>query len=467
MRVGVIGTGYVGLVTGTCFADMGNDVVCVDIDADKVRKMKSGVVPIHEPGLDDMFVRNLKAGRLKITTRLNDAVKDTDVIFLALPTPMDEDGSADLSYVLKAARDIGPLLNQYTVIVNKSTVPVGTVARVTKVIKEGTRQKFDVLSNPEFLREGKAVEDFMAPDRIVIGTDSERARDIMETLYEQFVRNRNPIDFVQPASAEIGKYASNAFLATKISFANFVALFCEKYGGDVEEVTRIMGDDHRIGHAFLHAGLGWGGSCFPKDTEAFAHMARKAGLNADMIESSQELNQSMRRHLVDKIKAFYGGNIKGKRFAMWGLAFKENTDDIREAPAIDVVRDLTAAGATVTAYDPAAMTRVRKEHSDIKGLTFGDAKEEVVIGADALIIATLWNEFRSINFKVLNKLLKKPVIFDGRNVFPGMETLQQEGFYYESIGRLPVDGRPKSKVPARSQAKPSATSKAKTTAKAR
>ncbi len=440
MRLGVVGTGYVGLVSGTCFADIGHEVTCVDIDEQKVERMQNGEIPIYEPQLEDLFQKNIEANRLRFTTDLSQAILDTEVVFLALPTPESDDGSADLSYVLQAAEDIGPLLTNYTVIVNKSTVPVGTVPKVDERIARGARVEYDVISNPEFLREGYAVDDFKRPARIVIGTDNERTRPIMEEVYERLVRNDHPIDFVLPASAEMGKYASNAFLATKISFANFLAQMCEQYGADIQEVAKIMGDDPRIGRDFLNAGIGWGGSCFPKDVQALIMMAREVGVNPGIVEEATVTNGEMRRLMPAKIKNFYETqDLSGRRFALLGLAFKENTDDVREAPAFDIVRDLTDAGAEIVAYDPQAketfQRKIERELPNIRGLRLVDSIEEAVTGSDALITATLWPEFSTMDLRRVRDLLKEPVIFDGRHVWKRPERVRAAGFKYVTIGK--------------------------------
>ncbi|TAN19816.1 MAG: UDP-glucose/GDP-mannose dehydrogenase family protein [Chitinophagaceae bacterium] len=437
MKITIVGTGYVGLVTGTCFAETGNHVICVDIDEQKVKKLSSGEITIYEPGLEKLFERNLNDERLKFTTDLRHGVQESDIIFLALPTPPGEDGSADLSYVLGVAEKIGPLLDRYKVIVNKSTVPVGTVGRVREAIAKNTKVEFDVISNPEFLREGVAVEDFMKPERVVIGTTSERARKIMGELYEPFVRQGNPILFMDEASSELTKYAANSFLATKISFMNEMANICEKFGADVDMIRRGMGSDSRIGKRFLFAGIGYGGSCFPKDVHALVMSSNKTQYNFRILNAVMEVNQDQKTFLIPKIKAYYKNNLKGKHFALWGLAFKPNTDDIREAPSLYIIDGLLNAGATITAYDPEAMENVKR----IKGdkITYAENEYDCLKDADALIIATEWSSFRTPDFEKMEKILKSKVIFDGRNLF-SLDSMKRLGYHYESVGRGVVDG---------------------------
>jgi UDPglucose 6-dehydrogenase len=432
MNIAVVGTGYVGLVTGTCFAETGNHVVCVDINAEKVRMMRSGKVPIYEPHLDVIFERNIRQGRLHFTTDLKEAVDHAEIIFLALPTPPGEDGSADLSYVLKAAGDIGRLLKRYTVLVDKSTVPVGTAEKVHAEVAKYTQVEFDVVSNPEFLREGFAVDDFLKPDRVVVGTSSERARKLMEDLYKPFVRQGNPIIFMDERSAELTKYAANAFLATKITFMNEIANFCEAVGADVDKVRIGMGTDSRIGKRFLFPGIGYGGSCFPKDVQALAKSGAEAGYEFRIINSVMEVNERQKTALMPKIIDYYGGDIKGRHFALWGLAFKPDTDDIREAPALYMIEALTKAGATVTAFDPEAMGNVEK----LIGDKIAYAKDEYTAlqGADALIICTEWALFRTPDFGRLEQALKEKTVFDGRNLYE-LDEMTGHGFHYVSIGR--------------------------------
>ncbi len=438
MNIAVIGTGYVGLVTGTCFAETGNNVICVDIDADKVQRMQNGEIPIYEPHLDVLFERNIKQDRLRFTTDLASAVADAQVIFLALPTPPGEDGSADLSYVLGVARQLGGLITDYKVIVDKSTVPVGTAEKVTAAVAEQATVEFDVVSNPEFLREGYAVDDFLKPDRVVIGTSSERARKTMGDLYKPFVRQGNPILFMDEKSAELTKYAANAFLATKITFMNEIANFCDRVGADVDKVRIGIGSDTRIGKRFLFPGIGFGGSCFPKDVSALLQSGNDAGYGFEIIDAVLRVNERQKLTLVDKIRRYYGDDLQGKRFGLWGLAFKPDTDDIREAPALYMIEALTAAGAHVTAFDPEAMDNVRRQVGDT--IAFADDAYSAVNGADALIIATEWSAFRTPDFARLSKLLREKVIFDGRNLYE-IEQFEGSDFYYESIGRRVVDPR--------------------------
>jgi UDPglucose 6-dehydrogenase len=432
MNIAVVGTGYVGLVTGTCLAETGNHVVCVDINEEKVNKMKSGVVPIYEPHLDVLFHRNIKAGRLSFTTNLAEAIKDAKIIFLALPTPPGEDGSADLSYVLGVARDLGKIMTEYKVIVDKSTVPVGTADKVHAALAENFKGDFDVVSNPEFLREGFAVDDFLKPDRVVIGTDSARARKLMEELYKPYVRQGNPIIFMDEKSAELTKYAANAFLATKITFMNEIANLCERVGADVDKVRIGIGSDDRIGKRFLFPGIGYGGSCFPKDVQALAKSAADVNYEFSILTSVMEVNEKQKTIIVPRILDYFGGNIKGKKFALWGLAFKPDTDDIREAPALYIIDALVKAGASVVAYDPEAMENVKALKGGI--MTFAADQYEALNDADALIIATEWSLFRTPEMDELNKRLKSKVIFDGRNLYE-LETMREHGYYYASIGR--------------------------------
>ncbi len=433
MNIAVVGTGYVGLVTGTCFAETGNQVICVDIDAGKVDRMKRGEIPIYEPGLDALFERNTRQGRLTFTTDLAEAVAPAEIIFLALPTPPGEDGSADLSYVLGVAGQLATLITEYKVIVDKSTVPVGTADKVHAAIAKGASPDlFDVVSNPEFLREGVAVEDFMKPDRVVIGTQSERAKKVMRLLYEPFVRQGNPIIFMDERSAELTKYAANSYLATRITFMNEIANLCEILGANVDMVRMGMGSDSRIGKRFLFPGVGYGGSCFPKDVQALAKMAEESRYDFKILRSVMSVNNRQRIVLADKIKAFFNQNMEGKTIAVWGLAFKPNTDDIREAPALYIIDELLAAGAVVKAYDPEAMQNVKARYGD--RIQLAADQYETLIGADALAIVTEWSLFRTPSFKVMKELMKKPVIFDGRNLYD-LDVMQENGFYYESIGR--------------------------------
>jgi UDPglucose 6-dehydrogenase len=434
MKIAVVGTGYVGLVTGTCFAEAGNDVICVDIDAAKVARMQKGKIPIYEPGLEHLFKRNIKEGRLAFTTDLKQGVADAAVIFLALPTPPGEDGAADLSYVLGVAGELGPILKQYAVVVDKSTVPVGTAERVRQEIAKNAKVEFDVVSNPEFLREGHAVEDFQRPDRVVIGASSERARKVMDRLYRDFVKSGNPIHFMDERSAEMTKYAANAFLATKISFMNQIANLCEIVGAEVDEIRLGIGSDPRIGQQFLYAGIGYGGSCFPKDVMALRQTATENGYTLGILEAVSDANAAQKQRLPDKIMKYYKGSVRGKTFALWGLAFKPGTDDIREAPALDLIEALTAAGAKIVAFDPEAMENVKRYYGSNPNLGFADTSYKALAGADALIVVTEWPEFRTADFTKIKTALRAPVIFDGRNIYRP-EEMRELGFYYESIGR--------------------------------
>lgn len=432
MKITVVGTGYVGLVTGTCLAETGNAVVCVDINEEKVKKMKEGVVPIYEPHLDTLFHRNIKAGRLSFTTDLKSAVANSLIIFLALPTPPGEDGSADLSYVLGVAEELGKIITDYKVIVDKSTVPVGTADKVRAAVAKNAKTPFDVVSNPEFLREGFAVDDFLKPDRVVIGASGEKARKIMEELYKPYVRQGNPIIFMDEKSAELTKYAANAFLATKISFMNEIANFCEKLGADVDMVRIGIGSDDRIGKRFLFPGIGYGGSCFPKDVQALARSADEADYDFKILHSVMEVNEKQKTIIVPKINAYFNSNLKGRHFALWGLAFKPDTDDIREAPALYVIDELLKAGATVTAHDPEAMNNVRKVYGD--KIKYAEDPYAALQNADALIIATEWALFRTPDFDKVSAGLKNKVIFDGRNLY-SLDQMKKLGYYYSSIGR--------------------------------
>jgi UDPglucose 6-dehydrogenase len=432
MKISVIGTGYVGLVTGTCLAETGNEVLCIDIDKDKVEKMQNGLVPIYEPHLDVLFERNIKAGRLTFSTSLEKGVNHGDIIFLALPTPEDEDGSADLSYVLGAAKDIAKILKNYKVIVDKSTVPVGTAERVTEVISNETNIPFDVVSNPEFLREGFAVDDFLKPERIVIGSSSERATELMKRLYKPFVRSGNPIIVMDEKSAELTKYAANSFLATKITFMNEIANFCEKVGADVDKVRVGMGTDSRIGKRFLFPGIGYGGSCFPKDVKALLKSGKDNGYHFSILDSVIKVNELQKTILVPRIDAYFQGNLQDKNISIWGLAFKPETDDIREAPALYIIEKLLEKGAKIKAFDPEAMPNVKRKLG--KEITFSNDMYDTLDRADALIICTEWSIFRTPNFVKIKELMNNPVIFDGRNLYD-IEEIKKEGFYYSSIGR--------------------------------
>ncbi|MGQ0738887.1 MAG: UDP-glucose dehydrogenase family protein [Bacteroidota bacterium] len=435
MKIAVVGTGYVGLVTGTCFAETGNDVTCVDIDKAKVSKLSNGEVTIYEPGLEKLFLRNLKEDRLHFTTSLAEGTKDAVIIFLALPTPPGENGSADLKYILGVADDLGKLLTGYKVIVDKSTVPVGTAEKVHAAVAKNYKGEFDVVSNPEFLREGVAVEDFMKPDRVVIGTSSERAKKVMGDLYAPFVRQGNPVIYMDERSAELTKYAANSFLATKISFMNEIARLCEKLGADVDMVRRGIGSDERIGKRFLFPGIGYGGSCFPKDVQALVKSSGEAGYDFKILNAVMEVNDSQKLHLVPGIKKYFKDDLKGKHFALWGLAFKPNTDDIREAPALYIIDEMLRAGATVSAFDPEAMKNVKNEIGN--KISYTESQYDALENADALIIATEWNEFRTPDFSKMASTLKNKAIFDGRNLFD-LAAMKDLGFYYQSVGRETV-----------------------------
>jgi UDPglucose 6-dehydrogenase len=432
MKIAVVGTGYVGLVTGTCFAETGNEVICIDIDEQKVKKLSEGEITIYEPGLNKLFLRNLKEERLKFSTDLTEGIRDAAIIFMALPTPPGADGSADLRFVLGVAEQLGQLMKDYKVIIDKSTVPVGTAEKVREAIAKNFKGEFDVVSNPEFLREGVAVDDFMKPDRVVIGTSSDRARKLMEELYSPFVRQGNPIIYMNERSAELTKYAANSFLATKISFMNEIAQLCERMGADVDMVRRGIGSDERIGKRFLFPGIGYGGSCFPKDVQALVNSSREVKYDFKILKSVMEVNENQKMHLIPKIKKYFEGNLKGKHFALWGLAFKPNTDDIREAPSLYIIEALKKEGCTVAVYDPEAMTKVREQIGD--QVKYGENQYDVLDRVDALIIATEWNEFRTPNFLKMVTSMKNKVIFDGRNLFD-INAIRELGFYYESIGR--------------------------------
>lgn len=424
MKIAVVGTGYVGLVTGTCFAETGNDVICVDIDKEKVDKMRNGIVPIYEPHLDVLFQRNIKADRLKFTTDLESAIKDAQIIFLALPTPPGEDGSADLSYILGVAEELGKIIKDYKVIVDKSTVPVGTAEKVIAAVAKNSKVDFDVVSNPEFLREGFAVDDFLKPDRVVIGTNSERARAVMNELYKPFVRQGNPIIFMDEKSAELTKYAANSFLATKITFMNEIANYCELIGADVDSVRRGMGTDTRIGNRFLFPGIGYGGSCFPKDVQALVKSGKEVGFNFEIIDSVMDVNHRQKLTLAEKVKKYFGADLKGKKIALWGLAFKPDTDDIREAPALYIIDELIDAGAEICAFDPEAMDNVKALIGD--KISYAENQYDALKKADALLIATEWAVFRTPDFEKVSNGLKNKVIFDGRNLYE-LEDMKKEG----------------------------------------
>jgi len=435
-KIAVVGTGYVGLVTGTCFAETGNQVICIDIDADKVDKMKNGIIPIYEPNLDTIFERNISAKRLSFTTSLEEGIKDAEIIFLALPTPPGEDGSADLSYILGVAEQLGKLITDYKVIVDKSTVPVGTAEKISAVIAKNAQVDFAVVSNPEFLREGFAVSDFMKPDRVIIGTRDERARKVMESLYRPFVRQGNPIYFMDEKSAELTKYAANSFLATKITFMNEVANFCELVGADVDQVRVGIGSDTRIGKRFLFPGIGYGGSCFPKDVQALVKSGEDLNFKFEILSAVLKVNQEQKTILFPKIKNFFRGDLLGKKIAVWGLAFKPDTDDIREAPALFMIEALLDAGANISAYDPEAMPNVKNSLGN--KIDYASDEYSALSGADALLICTEWGIFRNPDFTRMKSLMKDAVLFDGRNLFEIGE-MNDKGFYYCSIGRNVIE----------------------------
>lgn len=435
MKIAVVGTGYVGLVTGTCFAETGNNVTCVDIDKGKIEKLSNGQITIYEPGLEKLFLRNQREERLKFTTSLAEGIADAKVIFLALPTPPGEDGAADLKYILGVAEDLGKLIKEYKVVVDKSTVPVGTAAKVREAIAKNCECEFDVVSNPEFLREGVAVEDFMKPDRVVIGTESEKARKIMGDLFAPFVRQGNPVIYMDEKSAELTKYAANSFLATKISFMNEIARLCELMDADVDMVRRGIGGDERIGKRFLFPGIGYGGSCFPKDVQALVRSAAEVKYDFKILHAVMDVNQKQKTYLIPRIKKYFDNNLSGKKIALWGLAFKPNTDDIREAPALYVIDELLKGGAAVAAFDPEAMNNVM----DVVGdkISYTENQYDALNNCDALIIATEWSEFRTPDFEKMGERMKNKVIFDGRNVFD-LSQMKGLGFYYESIGRKTI-----------------------------
>lgn len=437
MNITIVGTGYVGLVTGTTLAELGNSVYCVDIDADKVQRMKEGIVPIYEPNLEEMFQRNIEARRLFFTTHLKEALDKSEVVYLALPTPPGEDGSADLSYVLSVAKDIGKMMPDYKVIVNKSTVPVGTADKVREVISAETNIPFDVVSNPEFLREGFAVEDSMNPARVIVGASSEKAKEIMAQIYQPFTNTGVPLIFMDEKSSELTKYAANSFLAVKITFMNEIANYCEKVGADVDKVRLGMGSDDRIGHRFLFPGIGYGGSCFPKDVKALVKSGKDEDFDFKILEATEDINQKQKVILVDAMEEFFG-DLKGKKIAVWGLAFKANTDDIREASSLDNIKILLEKGAKIVAYDRIAEENVRRILGD--KLEYAADMYSALDGADCLFIATEWPQFKNPNFDLMAERLNNKAIFDGRNMFP-VELPEQHGFYYKSIGRRTVNGK--------------------------
>lgn len=432
MNITIVGTGYVGLVTGTTLAELGNTVYCVDIDAKKVERMKQGIVPIYEPGLEEMFLRNIQAQRLFFTTDIKEALDKSEVIYLALPTPPGEDGSADLSYVISVANQIGEMITEYKVIVNKSTVPVGTADKVRETIGAKTKIPFDVVSNPEFLREGFAVEDSMNPARVIVGSESEKAQEVMAKIYQPFTNIGIPIIFMDEKSSELTKYAANSFLAVKITFMNEIANYCEKVGADVDKVRLGMGSDDRIGHRFLFPGIGYGGSCFPKDVKALIRSGKQEGFDFQILEATEEVNQTQKVILVSEIENYFKGDLKGKKIAVWGLAFKANTDDIREASSLDNIKLLLEKGAEITAYDSIAEENVRQVLGD--DILYAQDMYSALEGADCLLIATEWSEFKNPNFELMAKKMNNKAIFDGRNMF-ALEQVEDKGFFYKSIGR--------------------------------
>ncbi len=439
MKIAIIGTGYVGLVTGTCFADVGNNVICVDNDVSKVNRLNNGEIPIYEPGLDRLVKRNFNEGRLTFTTDIKKAVEESLICFIAVGTPPDEDGSADLSYVLSVANDIATYMNDYKIVVDKSTVPVGTgdkvQALIEKVLKERkATYEFDVVSNPEFLKEGAAIDDFMKPDRIIIGSDNVRVREIMRVLYSPFARAHEKVIFMSLRSAEMTKYAANSMLATKISFMNEIAMLCEELGADVGEVRHGIGSDTRIGYKFIYPGVGYGGSCFPKDVKALIHMANKSNINPQLMQAVEDVNARQKELLAKKVLKHFNGDIKGKKLALWGLSFKPETDDMREAPAIVIIEMLLAEGAEVVAYDPVAMEESKRRFGDRKGLTYAENSYAALQDAEALLLVTEWHQFRYPDFDKIKANLKNPVIFDGRNQY-SLGEMKQMGFTYYGIGR--------------------------------
>jgi len=435
MRIAVVGTGYVGLVTGTCFAETGNHVICVDIDENKVKMLKQGEMPIYEPGLEILFERNTRQGRLEFTTSLEDGIKGAEIIFLALPTPPGENGSADLKYILKVASDLGPILENYVVIVDKSTVPVGTAEKVNDAIAKNTSVDFDVVSNPEFLREGVAVDDFMKPDRVVVGTQSDKAKKIIDELYAPLVRQGNPVIYMDERSAELTKYAANSFLATKITFMNEIANLCDRLGADVDMVRKGIGTDSRIGNRFLFSGIGYGGSCFPKDVQALAKSSSDVDYEFKILNAVMDINARQKTMLIPKIEGYFKNDLQGKTISIWGLAFKPNTDDIREAPALYNIDKLLDLGVTVKVFDPEAMENVKALYGD--KITYCNDQYEALQDSDALLIVTEWPVFRTPDFATIKSSLSNPVIFDGRNLY-NTEHMKELGFDYFSVGRKEV-----------------------------
>lgn len=440
MKIVMVGTGYVGLVSGTCFAETGVDVSCVDVDLNKIEMLKQGIMTIYEPGLEDMVVRNMEKGRLKFSASLKDNLQECEAVFIAVGTPPDEDGSADLKFVLNVAREIGSNMNHYMVIVTKSTVPIGTSKKVKDAIleeqkKRGVKIPFDVASNPEFLKEGSAIEDFLKPERIIVGTESEAAEKIMRRLYKPFVLNNHPIIFMDIRSAELTKYAANSMLATRISFMNEIANFCELVGADINSVRKGIGSDSRIGNKFIYAGVGYGGSCFPKDVKAIIRTADENKYSLHLLKAVEQVNERQKQVLFNKVMDHFKGDIRGKKIAVWGLSFKPKTDDMREAPVLVIINKLLHEGATVAAYDPVAMDECRRKIGDV--IEYAKDQYDALLDADALLLVTEWNDFRTLNYKVLAKLMKNKLIFDGRNLYEPSE-MEEFGFTYYGIGRLPV-----------------------------
>ncbi len=436
MKVVIVGSGYVGLVTGTCFAEVGIEVVCLDVDAKKIENLKNGIIPIYEPGLEEMVHRNMKKGRLQFTTNISEALVDCEVLFTAVGTPPDKDGSADLQFVLSVARDCGKNMTDYLLIVTKSTVPVGTAQKVRQALQEeldirGVNIPFDVASNPEFLKEGAAIDDFLKPDRIVVGLDSTRAEDLMKSLYKPFTLNGHPIIFMDITSAEMTKYAANAMLATKISFMNDIANLCEIVGADINMVRKGIGSDSRIGNKFIYPGIGYGGSCFPKDVKALIHTAEDFNYELRVLKAVEAVNQDQKSVLCQKILKYFKGDIKGRTIAIWGLSFKPQTDDMREAPSLVIIKELLEAGAKVKVYDPVAMNEAKHTLGD--SITYSEDQYEALIDADCLALVTEWAEFKFPNFNIIKKLMKNPVVFDGRNIYEKSE-MRRNGFEYFCIG---------------------------------
>jgi UDPglucose 6-dehydrogenase len=435
MKISVIGTGYVGLISGTCLAEVGNSVICVDVDSEKIKKLSKGEPTIYETGLKNLLNRNIKENRLSFTTDINFAVKNSDIIFLALPTPPGEDGSADLSYIISVATNISSMIDSYKIIVNKSTVPVGTFQKVRDVISVNARSDFDVISNPEFLREGVAINDFMKPDRIVIGSSSEKAIEIMKKLYLPFIKQGNPIIITDEKSSELSKYAANSFLATKISFMNEISRLCELFGADVNYVRKIIGSDFRISNNFLYPGIGYGGSCFPKDVKALIQTSKENDYDFKILKSVTKVNNDQKIYLISKIRAFFNNNLRNKEIAVWGLSFKPNTDDIREAPALEIIDSLLNLGVKISVYDPEAIMNTKKIYGN--RISYGKNQYDILKNVNALIIATEWNEFKSPDFVRISKLMSEKVIFDGRNLF-NPQFMKNMNFDYISIGRKKV-----------------------------